>query len=1817
MELHEIELLLNSFNQQASNIKGQLTDLLVTVSDGRVPTPEVMSTFNEDISELRKRYDGIYEAAQAIVLPDELPAQNNNVNVYIEAAKSSRIRIIQEQIDNARSILSKFVSVKSKIDTYSIALKPYQTAASDLLAQINDSTIEEILPETEAPNAFLAALEYENIGASSEGRELMQEISNAYNNDMNIYLGLATKQYYLPLDETDENFVIESDSLSSDNINTSGDYVETNDSTASEISHNPDTEQLITNVSEADLGENENESISEDENISDNITQTVNERSISATQYKEVTSLPSKDKIFKAFGGIIGSIILDVIGSTYYITDDLIKVHPALKPDNIDVSSILESLVSKGYLAAFEIEDVVYYCPTQMFGNCIKGQERSKKLQEIRNALYSKNSFQRNIKMQTPLIVCSGSLTESQLKQGIAWTQLYVSIFKMDHSAEFCWSRDDQVYRVTVRDVSMFKDVAFVPNVYYIDYIKSHTNDVCTCDINLPEKEVMESITAERCFCYTDCLYQWKENEWVKYEAGNPDPEEEFTNDESEVESETIDDNPVCNSAADNNMNCSINEQEVHDTEINSESLIDYDSGLSEEHSTDVSAVQSDPAKSVGEDYVEPDTDNVSTEIKAEIVSTPQELLSKVSTPSDEEFFDIIICLLNKKSDSFEKLIVNTVNVTLFARGVAKVDNCPITTMLSSQIRLATNMLLEDITYTSDVLTTVFSEGSPFQNALMLSAYMFAMLSPGMPFDYGLINQTDYLFRDYEENFSAWESFKPLFNQLLAVRDVSANGFTPAYIALLGNDYESKKTIQKLSLEASQLLTVQAPKTRMKALPIFYNDCFGPNSDLYSCMEIIVNKDIGSDNLETMQLVLADFCDNKNDTFVLNDSKVEEYLSTKWASKNDFELEYAAYAQALRQFKVRINLMIRWTTHVSTLCSKTEDIARLRELKDKLVTVITQIEADSSWKEQDGANILNWMLWYMQSYLEGNISNIDIYSNLLFTGYISLDKTGMPVIDDSLNEVKFFEPWRNVLRHIIAPIKSTDEVKSDILGDDLEAVEDAGNKDNLHQLTLLGQFLNNPDEDYVVTEEQRAEAKESADERKKRFSEILELAYTYNQINETEKETLAGIMKKYEPYFYNIGDYANWRRFLEALEYQITEYAKSRKKELRAKLNEKLTQNASSPLLLEAERLLEEDENFAVTEEYLTRFDNGETELEDELDMVLHDKNYFDEFLSREIFDGILTKCRNRKSDAVRNFGWDYVESKIPKEWTARLREDSKKLISNWPTRKDSATELQMVGLMKGLGFDVIKAVKLKDRKEEIFQLSIKPTTKSMADYRHPIAVFGTQAKPYLNVINLFGNYTERQLVDTVSSLDLKDISIVLMVDQPFDVAGRRLVGELFHTQTTGQNPFLLIDRVLFLYLAMLQETERLPAMLKCTLPYTTYQPFVRDGGSTSDEMFCGRTQELATIIDPNGACVVYGGRQLGKTALLERAESRCSKPDRNEFAVYSTIIRIDNEADVVETLISDIVRKTNEKVKLTKCGTLKDMCTQIGQMFQTGAISTMHLLIDEVDCFLASIADNAYRPIQPLVDLKRETKNKFKFVLTGLHNVCRAKNATKDNGIFGQLGTPLCIKPLSPTDALKLLSRPLNYLGFQIDRYPHLETILTNTNYYPGILQFFGYMLVETLTGQYTKYYRAADGNPPFTLQDEQLGAVMNSADLNKSIKDKFRWSLELDPRYFMIARCITLLYHMYKEDRSAGTWMGFKVQDIFEIAEYYTIHCLEKESIDSFTILLDEMVDMGILSQPLNGVYRLRRSSFVDIIGESEEILENDINKYNEVNL
>ena len=209
---------------------------------------------------------------------------------------------------------------------------------------------------------------------------------------------------------------------------------------------------------------------------------------------------------------------------------------------------------------------------------------------------------------------------------------------------------------------------------------------------------------------------------------------------------------------------------------------------------------------------------------------------------------------------------------------------------------------------------------------------------------------------------------------------------------------------------------------------------------------------------------------------------------------------------------------------------------------------------------------------------------------------------------------------------------------------------------------------------------------------------------------------------------------------------------------------------------------------------------------------TLCNRGFFEDFLKRENFDKLLQECRRNDGRALRTFGWKYLERNLPQDWTSRLRDDSKTMITSWPSRRDATNVDQIKSLFTCLGLNVIQAFKVNGRKEEMFQIVVDPTPKSMADYRHPIAAFGTQLKSPINVIVLYGNYTEKQLVDTISSLDLGGISIVL-IDRPFDAARRRLIGEIFHTQTSGQNPFLLIDQVLFLYLAMHQVTERLPIL--------------------------------------------------------------------------------------------------------------------------------------------------------------------------------------------------------------------------------------------------------------------------------------------------------------------------------------------------------------------------------------------------------------------
>ena len=57
-------------------------------------------------------------------------------------------------------------------------------------------------------------------------------------------------------------------------------------------------------------------------------------------------------------------------------------------------------------------------------------------------------------------------------------------------------------------------------------------------------------------------------------------------------------------------------------------------------------------------------------------------------------------------------------------------------------------------------------------------------------------------------------------------------------------------------------------------------------------------------------------------------------------------------------------------------------------------------------------------------------------------------------------------------------------------------------------------------------------------------------------------------------------------------------------------------------------------------------------------------------------------------------------------------------------------------------------------------------------------------------------------------------------------------------------------------------------------------------------ETFYGRKQEQSDIMDPNGPCFIYGGKRLGKTALLYEVVEEFHKPVKGQIALFIDLKR-------------------------------------------------------------------------------------------------------------------------------------------------------------------------------------------------------------------------------------------------------------------------------------------------------------------------------------
>ncbi|WP_119726724.1 hypothetical protein [Thermomonospora amylolytica] len=405
-----------------------------------------------------------------------------------------------------------------------------------------------------------------------------------------------------------------------------------------------------------------------------------------------------------------------------------------------------------------------------------------------------------------------------------------------------------------------------------------------------------------------------------------------------------------------------------------------------------------------------------------------------------------------------------------------------------------------------------------------------------------------------------------------------------------------------------------------------------------------------------------------------------------------------------------------------------------------------------------------------------------------------------------------------------------------------------------------------------------------------------------------------------------------------------------------------------------------------------------------------------------------------------------------------------------------------------------------------------------------------------------------------------------------------------------------VLDDAAISYLACMPEADWATAVAVMA-PFTATNPYA-PVGDVPDEMFYGRADQLREVTDRTGSSFVYGGRQLGKSALLRKAERhiRATDPDRTVI-----LENVQNIGKVVP--LHSLWSKLADK--LAQAGVLpgglamrEEVCDGVRAWVEGDPRRQVLILLDEADHFLNQDADGArFDNVIALRDLMQQTGNRVKVVFAGLHQTARFQSLT--NQPLAHLGEPIAVGPLEPQNAFDLLVRPLATLGF---RFPEqlAARVIAEANNAPALVQLFAEELLKRLR----RSSRAAR-QIPYEITAEDVAEVWRDKALARGFRDRFEWTLNLDKRYKVIAYTVAL--HALTEGAAATLGVG----ELWEQCRYWWKEGFEDCTSDGFRSLLDECVNLGVLGLDVDG-YRLRTPHILNLLGgtaEVEEVLENAV--------
>lgn len=1032
-------------------------------------------------------------------------------------------------------------------------------------------------------------------------------------------------------------------------------------------------------------------------------------------------------------------------------------------------------------------------------------------------------------------------------------------------------------------------------------------------------------------------------------------------------------------------------------------------------------------------------------------------------------------------------------------------------------------------------------------------------------------------------------------------------------------------TAQKASLQkrASELLDLplqecHSPHPRVKALR---EKLFSRNGVMKTLIRPVAEGQ--TDHLEEGVAFCQDYQTTRGGERQFDEKALNDLIDKLWAETSTLnsrrKSEPLLNSQKIpirNNCKEFIDVFLHWAELAQRNSNESDAylIARNRMLNslNELDSQITQLDKEPRLGEYAGLVALSDAIADIKAILSGQRHvHQFFYLDFVTSNQVELDtETTLPLLDESVSILPDYTLWERVRNHEATKISLAAYTEQVMEGRAMREFDFGRQLILLRYLRTLDTLPEDVTLEKINALEEQVTANIEAMPQEVRrmensFNAEMEMAEGYDRFIElgTKDRILHEFREWYRPVADHGCNYGFYHRKMDACCAAVNAASEQLKGQYRERLMELRNTLPVSVLEKQENNILDvisdliEERVYSVADDYMRMAAEGQTTPPVSYMLSGSTTDYLGQFLGS--YDDLFRTYGISAGRPLYDLYTDYNPENSDRN---RIQKDARNMLRSWPRSQWRGEQNgRLKDFLAELDLDIQDITDL-DSEKLSKAVTIEAPAYSISEYEHPIALFGTRlSKDGFTLQLMFGRADREMILNKIRSYGSTGNPIILLLDYALSLPERRAIASMLKREGINTRTTLLIDRILAVFLAGIPKMGRMKALLQTALPFGRLNPYQISGAAVPPEMFMGRREELNSILNPNGTHIIYGGRQLGKSALLFRAKDQI---DNRAMGYWGVVISLLNQSSAeVPASICQELTQIHFFPESPHCADWDSLCNAIRERMndEETPVHRLLLLLDEADAFTKSADSNLV--IDQLLNLQAVTDNRFKFVLAGLHNVLRySRQALDDNQSFIRL-SPTCIKPLKYVEGSELLEKPLFYLGFRMqpEHVALISQILSTCNYYPGLIHYYAYHLIDNMANA----QQMGREEPPYYLDETQIRNLLQDPKFNKQIIDKLFITLGVDAKegshYKILAYALA---HCCLEDVE-GASFGFTAAELMHVCEQFNIASIVNLGEHTVQALLEEMTEMNVLrASQDHALFSFNRRNFLEMMGDMETI-------------